>query len=76
MAGRRRDDRGWRSQARVAASPSLPRGAGLREIVDYAGRYADALGLEEELTVAVGAISPDFSVEAIDNAIRVAESQA
>jgi len=56
--------------------PSLPRGADLREIVDYAGRYADALGLEEELTVAVGAISPDFSVEAIDNAIRVAESQA
>ena len=32
--------------------PSLPRGADLREIVDYAGRYADALGLEEELTVA------------------------
>jgi len=54
----------------------LPPGAGLREIGDYAGRYADALGLEEELVGAVRAIHPDFSVEAIDNAIHVAESQA
>jgi hypothetical protein len=54
----------------------LPPGAGLREIGDYAGRYADSLGLEEELVGAVRAIHPEYSVEAIDNAIRVAESQA
>lgn len=63
----------WSGNRRPA---SLPPGAGLGEIGDYAGRYADALGLEVELVEAVRAISPDFSVEAIDNAIRVAESQA
>jgi hypothetical protein len=63
----------WSGNRRPAP---LPAGAGLREIADYAARYADALGLEEELVGAVRAINPDFSVEVIDNAIRVAESQA
>jgi hypothetical protein len=63
----------WSGNRRPASPPP---GAGLREIGDYAGRYADTLTLEEELVGAVRAISPDFSVEAIDNAIRVAESQA
>ena len=53
----------------------LPSGAVLKEIGDYAARYADSLGLEVELVGAVRAISPDYSVEAIDNAIRVAKSQ-
>ena len=51
-------------------------GAGLAELGDYASRASDVLRLEEELAEALAAISPDFSVEAIDNAIRVAESQA
>lgn len=53
-----------------------PPGAGIAELGGYAGRYADALGLEVELVEAVRAINPDYLVEAIDNAIRVAESQA
>jgi hypothetical protein len=63
----------WSGSRRPAP---LPLGAGLREIGDRAGRYADVLGLEIELVGAVRAINPDYSVEAIDNAIRVAESQA
>jgi hypothetical protein len=63
----------WSGNRRPAP---LPPAADLREIGDYAGRYADALGLEVELVGAVRAINPDYSVEAIDNAIRVAESQA
>jgi hypothetical protein len=63
----------WSGNRRPAP---LPPGAGLGEIAEYAARYADSLGLEVKLVEAVRAISPDFSVEAIDNAIRIAESQA
>jgi hypothetical protein len=56
--------------------PPLPLGADLKQIADYGRIYADSLGLEIELVEAVRAVSPDFAVEAIDNAIRVAESQA
>lgn len=63
----------WGSSRRP---PSPPPGAGLRELGDYAGNYADALKQDEELIGALQAINPDFSVETIDNAIHVVEKQA
>jgi hypothetical protein len=63
----------WSDSRRPAP---LPPGAGSTEIAGYADRYADALSLEMELVGAIRAIDPDYSVEAIDNAISVAERQA
>jgi hypothetical protein len=53
--------------------PPTPPGAGLKELAEYTGKYADALKQEAELVGALQAISRDFSVEAIDNAIRIVE---
>ena len=56
-------------------SPTPP-GAGLKELAEYTRQYAEVLGQEEEVVRALQAISPDFSVEAIDNAILVVERLA
>jgi hypothetical protein len=59
-----------------ARRPPFPAGADLAQLGQYAGEARDALGLEIDLVEAVHAISQHYAVEAIDNAIRVAESQA
>jgi hypothetical protein len=56
--------------------PPLPAAPGLALIADYARQYGDAAGQEGELVGALQGISPDFSAEAIDNAIRVVERLA
>jgi hypothetical protein len=64
---------GWFAAKRP---PPLPAAPGLALIADYARQYADAAGQEGELEGALQGISPDFSVAAIDNAIRVVERLA
>jgi hypothetical protein len=61
----------------VSRPPPPPAGADNAQIDNYTRQYADALGLEEGLMGALHTIERSgFAVEAIDNAIRVAESRA
>lgn len=56
--------------------PPTPPGASLGELAEYARRYGEVVRQEGEVAGALQAISPDFLVEAIDNAIRVVERLA
>jgi hypothetical protein len=62
------------SNSRVPTPP--PYGASIAEVTDYNRRARHVTMQDAELMGADVAIDVDFSVEAIDNAIRVAESQA
>jgi hypothetical protein len=59
-----------------ARRPQRPEEAGLEELIRYTRDLADAYGLDEELVGAVHAIDPDYTVQAIDNAIHVVTTQA
>jgi hypothetical protein len=65
--------RAWLA-ARVPPPP--PPGASPAEQLDHSRRRMRVTAQDAELLGADVAINEDFSVEAIDNAIRVAESQA